>query len=97
MPEENARPNAASSTAASDASSAARVGFPVRAYSYPPRSPPTPSCANVELAEIGALTAPVAGSGRNPAWIALVAKPRHLCCSVIIDQGIEARIAARPV
>ena len=29
MPEENARPNAASSTAASDASSASRVGLPV--------------------------------------------------------------------
>ena len=27
-----------------------RVGFPVRAYSYPPRIPPTPSWANVELA-----------------------------------------------
>ena len=50
IPELNARPNVASSTAASDASSAARVGLPVRAYSNPPRSPPTPSWANVELA-----------------------------------------------
>ena len=50
MPELNARPYAASSTAASDASSAARVGLPVRAYSNPPRRPPTPSWANVELA-----------------------------------------------
>jgi hypothetical protein len=40
------------------------------------------------------LTAPVPGSGRNPAWMALVAKPCHLCCFVITDQGIEARIAA---
>ena len=46
----DARPNVASSTAASEASSAARVGLPVRAYSNPPRSPPTPSWANVELA-----------------------------------------------
>ena len=50
MPEAKARPKVPPSTAASEASSAARVGFPVRAYSKPPRSPPTPSCANVELA-----------------------------------------------
>ena len=50
IPELNARPKVASSTAASDASSAARVGFPVRAYSKPPRRPPTPSWAKVELA-----------------------------------------------
>ena len=50
MPELNARPNAPPSTAARDVSSAARVGLPVRAYSKPPRRPPTPSWANVELA-----------------------------------------------
>ena len=50
IPELKARPNSASSTAARDASSAERVGLPVRAYSNPPRNPPTPSWANVELA-----------------------------------------------
>lgn len=50
MPELNARPKRASSTAASAASRDCRVGLPVRAYSNPPRSPPTPSWANVELA-----------------------------------------------
>ncbi len=50
IPELNARPNAPSSTAAIEASSAARVGLPVRAYSNPPRRPPTPSWANVLLA-----------------------------------------------
>ncbi len=50
MPELNARPKVPSSTAASTASSAARVGLPVRAYSNPPRRPPTPSWAKVLLA-----------------------------------------------
>ena len=39
-----------SGMAASEASSAALVGLPVRAYSYPPRRPPTPSWAKVLLA-----------------------------------------------
>jgi len=42
--------SSASTVAASCASSAERVGLPVRAYSKPPRSPPTPSWAKVELA-----------------------------------------------
>jgi hypothetical protein len=50
IPELNARPKVAPSMAASPASRAERVGLPVRAYSKPPRRPPTPSCANVELA-----------------------------------------------
>ncbi|SKZ58013.1 Uncharacterised protein [Mycobacteroides abscessus subsp. abscessus] len=50
MPEENPRPYVPPSIAAMFASSARRVGFPVRAYSNPSRRPPTPSWANVELA-----------------------------------------------
>ncbi|SGL34023.1 Uncharacterised protein [Mycobacterium tuberculosis] len=50
IPELNARAKAPSSTAASKASNAARVGLPVRAYSKPPRRPPTPSWAKVLLA-----------------------------------------------
>ena len=43
-PEANAYPCAPPSTAARASSSAARVGLAEREYSYPPRSPPTPSC-----------------------------------------------------
>ncbi|SKV84160.1 Uncharacterised protein [Mycobacteroides abscessus subsp. abscessus] len=50
IPELNALPKWASSNAAKEASRTARVGFPVRAYSNPPRSWPTPSWAKVELA-----------------------------------------------
>ena len=50
IPELKARPNLPSSTAASTLSRADRVGFPVRAYSNPPRKPPTPSWAKVLLA-----------------------------------------------
>jgi hypothetical protein len=48
----------------------------LREYSYPARSPPTPSWANVDDTWIGGITAPVLGSGSWPAWIALVEKPR---------------------
>ena len=44
-------------------SSAVRVGFAERAYSYPPRRPPTPSCLKVVVGWIGGITAPVIGSG----------------------------------
>ncbi len=69
----NARPWRASSSDATCASSADRVGLPERAYSNP-LWPPTPSWANVVDSEIGVTTAPVAGSGSWPAWIALVEK-----------------------
>ena len=74
-PEANAKARAPPSTAASASSSAVRVGLPEREYSYPPRSPPTPSCLYVETWWIGGTTAPVAASGSWPAWMARVAKP----------------------
>ena len=43
-PDANAKPAAPPSAAASADSSAVRVGLAEREYSYPPRSPPTPSC-----------------------------------------------------
>src|SRR6056297_2284649 len=69
-----ARPCAASSSDATCASSAERVGLPEREYSKP-LWPPTPSWANVVDNEIGVTTAPVVGSGSWPAWIARVEKP----------------------
>ncbi len=50
------------SRSAMHASSTARVGLPVRAYSKP-RCSPTPSWANVVARWIGGTTAPVAGIG----------------------------------
>jgi hypothetical protein len=51
MPEAKASPCRPPSSAASASSSAVRVGFAVREYSYPPsRTPPTPSCWNVDVA-----------------------------------------------
>src|SRR5690348_15713903 len=76
MPEPNAKPCRPPSSAARHSCRAVRVGFAEREYSYPPRSPPTPSWAKVELAWIGTITAPVVGSGSWPAWMARVEKPR---------------------
>ena len=57
--------------------SARRVGLPLRAYSNPWCSP-TSVCANVDDRLIGGTTAPVAGSGGWPAWMARVSKPSPL-------------------
>ncbi len=74
-PEANASPCAPPSSAARHSSSAVRVGLAERLYSYPPRSPPTPSCLYVEVWWIGTTTDPVLGSGSCPAWIASVSNP----------------------
>src|SRR6476659_6147972 len=74
-PEAKARPWAAPSSDATHASSAARVGLPERAYSYPWCSP-TAVWANVVDREIGATTAPVAASGGWPACTARVSNPQ---------------------
>src|SRR4051794_8321074 len=74
-PEAKASPRAPPSIAARHSSSAVRVGLAERLYSYPPRSPPTPSCLYVEVWWIGTTTDPVLGSGCCPAWIASVSNP----------------------
>ena len=48
-PEAKAKPWRPPSNAARHCSSAVRVGFAERLYSYPPRSPPTPSCLYVDV------------------------------------------------
>ncbi len=70
-----ANPRLPPSSAARHSSSAVRVGLAEREYSYPFRSPPTPSWANVDEATMGGMTAPVVGSGSWPAWMARVEKP----------------------
>src|SRR3954447_2604660 len=77
-PDANASPRRPPSTAARHSSSAVRVGLADRLYSYPPRSPPTPSCLYVEVWWIGTTTDPVAGSASCPAWIASVSNPYSL-------------------
>ena len=71
MPEANAKPALPRSIAARLASSAARVGFWVRAYSYPLCSP-SAACTYVEVWKIGVMMAPVPGSGSWPAWMQMV-------------------------
>ena len=75
-PEPNATQCVARSTAATARSNAARVGFPVRAYSNPfpyefaaslPINTPGEDWANVVASEIGTATAPVTASGSLPA------------------------------
>ena len=83
------QPAAPPSRAARHCSRAVRVGLADRLYSYPPRSPPTPSCLYVDVAWIGTLTAPVAGSGSCPAWMARVSKP-------LIPAGYRAVTDRRP-
>jgi hypothetical protein len=39
----------------------------------------------------------VPGSGRNPAWMALVARPCHLFFSLITDQPNDADFGGAPV
>ena len=74
MPDGNAKPWAAPSSAASAPANALVVGLPQRPYSYPLRSSPGRSCTNVDATCIGGTTSPVTGSGSNPAWMASVAK-----------------------
>ena len=56
------------------ASSERRVGLSERPYSKPARVWPTASCLKVELIWIGGTTAPVIGSGSQPAWTTVVSK-----------------------
>ena len=55
-------------------SSERRVGLSERPYSNPARVWPTASCLKVVLIWIGGTTAPVVGSGSQPAWTTLVSK-----------------------
>jgi len=66
MPEANAYAALPPSMAAMFASRAARVGFCVRAYSYP-LCLPSSSCTYVEVWKMGVMMAPVPGSGVCPA------------------------------
>ena len=49
------------------------MGLPLREYSNP-ECFPTSSCANVDESVIGVTTAPDAGSGGWPSWMARVSK-----------------------
>ena len=90
-----ANPREPPSRAARHSSSAVRVGLAEREYSYPFRSPPTPSWAKVEEATIGGITAPVVGSGSWPAWMARVEKPGRSTMSVSVRGAARARRGAR--
>src|SRR5262245_24954393 len=73
MPEAKARAPLPLSIAATLASRAARVGFCVRAYSYP-LCTPSASWTYVDVWKIGVMIAPVEGSGDWPAWMQRVEK-----------------------
>src|SRR5215207_2269047 len=73
VPLAKAKPWRPPSSAATLRSSASRVGFLPRAYSYPLCSP-SASCTYVDVRYTGVMIAPASGSGRWPAWIARVAK-----------------------
>ena len=72
LPLEKARPCFPPSSEARQASSAVRVGFPLREYSYPLCLPGS-ACTKVALLKMGVMIAPVEGSGDCPACTTRVA------------------------
>src|SRR5262249_24073774 len=88
-PEAKASPRSPPSIEARQLSRAARVGLPLRAYSYPLWSPGA-ACVKVELTEMGITVAPLAGSGGWPACMARVLKP-VFASGVMMNLGLKFR------
>src|SRR5690606_38446660 len=95
-PDAKARPWRAPSSEAMHRSRAARVGLPLRAYSHP-RCRATPIWANVVETLIGGTTAPVAGSGSWPTWMARVSNPRWSLAAVMAARPVRSRRRPRQV